>query len=138
MRLIIAIVGLALAAMAAGGDQDIRKAEKEWAAAVAGGDFASVERMLSDQLIYAHSTGNVETKAEYLGKLRAGTQKYDGIEHQSVTVRQFGDTAVAHSKVRMHGKNQSGPFDHQLMMLHVWVKQGGRWQLAAHQTTRLP
>jgi hypothetical protein len=29
------------------------------------------------------------------------------------------------------------PFNDHLKMLHVWVKQGRAWRLAAHQTTKL-
>jgi hypothetical protein len=49
-----------------------------------------------------------------------------------------GDAAVAHSIVNMKGVSNGKPFDDHLMMLHVWVKQAGAWQLAAHQTTKLP
>jgi len=93
--------------------------------------------MLADQLIYAHSTGVIETKSEYMARLRRGTQKYDRIEHQNLTVKTYGDAAVAHSKVRMTGTSDTRAFDDRLMMMHLWVKQGGRWQLAAHQTTKL-
>jgi len=136
-------VGVALAALlasvaaAAGPEDAVRNAEKQWAAAVVAGDFAAVDRLLSSSLIYAHSTGVIETKAEYLGKLRSGTQKYTGIDHESLTVKMHGDAAVAHSKVRMRGTNAQGPFDNVLMMLHLWVKEGGQWRLAAHQTTKL-
>jgi ketosteroid isomerase-like protein len=116
----------------------LQAVEKGWAAAVVKGDIPALEKILADDLIYAHSTGVVESKSEYLGKLKGGAQRYDVIEHQSMTVKVYGDAAVVHSRVRMAGKNVSGPFDHRLMMLHVWVKRGGAWQLAAHQTTRLP
>jgi len=119
-------------------EEQIRAAEKAWAAAVTAGDHAAVDRMLADQLIYAHASGGVENKSEYLGKLRSGQQKYDAIEHQSMTFRVHGDAAVAHGKVRMTGKTRGQPFDNQVMMLHLWVRQGGQWRLAAHQTTRLP
>ncbi len=69
--------------------------------------------------------------------LRRGAQKYDRIEHQSLTLRIYGDAAVAHSKVRMTGTSDKRTFDDRLMMMHLWVKQGGRWQLAARQTTKL-
>ena len=94
--------------------------------------------MLGDQLIYAHSTGIIDSKTDYLTKLKTGAQNYTGIEHQTMTIKPYGDAAVVHAKVRMTGKNKDGPFDNQLMMMHVWAKQGGRWQLVAHQTTRLP
>jgi len=130
--------GLLSGVVRAAGDDALEAAEKGWANAVVKGDIAALGKILADDLIYAHSTGVVESKSEYLGKLKGGAQKYDVIEHQSMTVKAYGDAAVVHSRVRMAGKNVSGPFDHRLMMLHVWVKRGGAWQLAAHQTTRLP
>ena len=137
MRKLLALAVLALPVFAAHHEGPVVAAEKAWAAAVEKQDFAKLDAVLHDDLIYAHSTGVIETKGEYLGKLRKGTARYDGIEHHKTTVREHGDSAVAHSIVRMHGENSSGPFDNRLMMIHVWVKDGGAWRLAAHQTTRL-
>jgi len=123
---------------AAGPEEEIRAAEKSWAAAVTSLDYAALERILGDQLIYAHASGAVENKSEYLGRLRAGAQKYDAVEHQSLTVRPYGDAAVVHANMRMVGKSNGRPFDDRVMMLHLWVKRAGAWRLAAHQTTRLP
>jgi ketosteroid isomerase-like protein len=119
-------------------NDEITKIEKDWSAAVAALDYAALDRILDPQLIYAHSTGVVETKDEYLKKMKSGDQKYDAIAHQSLTVKVYGNSAVAHSKVRMTGKTKGVPFDNQLMMMHVWVRQGKDWKLVAHQTTRLP
>ena len=127
-------VGILLAAEA---EDEVRNAEKDWAAAVVARDYDALAQILGDQLVYAHSTGVVEGKSEYVGKLRSGAQRYDGIEHHSTIVRAYADAAVAHSKVRMTGQSGSEAFDNQLMMMHLWVKQGGKWRLAAHQTTRL-
>lgn len=118
-------------------EDEIRQAEKDWAAGITSRDYAVLDTMLADQLIYAHSKGVVETKSEYMDRLRRGAQKYDRIEHQSITIKSHGDTAVAHSQVRMTGTSDIRPFDDRLMMMHLWVKRDGRWQLAAHQTTRL-
>ena len=137
-RAILCLIVLLAAGAPFGQDEELRQAEKNWAAAVVKGDQAALERILAPDLIYAHSTGNIESKSEYLGKLKSGAQKYDAIDYQSTTVKTYGNAAVVHSKVRMRGTNKDGPFDHQLMMLHLWVKQGNSWQLAAHQTTRLP
>jgi hypothetical protein len=52
-------------------------------------------------------------------------------------VKLYGNTAVVHARVHMWGVNQSGKFDDRLMMLHVWLKSAGGWQLVAHQTTKL-
>jgi ketosteroid isomerase-like protein len=136
----IAIIALAALVATTGyaADDELQKVEKGWAAAVAARDFAALGRILGDDLIYAHSTGLIETKAEYLAKLREGSQRYNGIEYSSMTVRNLGSSAVVHSVVRMHGTTKGEPFDNKLMMMHVWAKQGAGWRLVAHQTTRLP
>jgi hypothetical protein len=100
-------------------------------------DAAGLQKLLGDQLIYAHSTGVVDTKSDYISKIVSGRQKYEGVEHQSVTVKLYGATAVVHARVHMWGVNQSGKFDDRLMMLHVWLKSGSQWRLVAHQTTKL-
>ena len=136
-------VGLMVAAaaivplVAAGPEDEIVVAEKNWAKAVTTRDFAALDKILNDELIYAHSTGDIQSKSDYLGKLRDGTQKYDVIKHYKTTVNVHGTAAAAHSIVRMTGASTGVPFDNKLMMMHLWVKQGGRWQLAAHQTTKL-
>jgi ketosteroid isomerase-like protein len=142
MKRILALItlvalGLAGALSAAGPEDAIVAAEKQWAKSVVAGDFAALEKILHPKLIYAHSTGVIESKPEYLGKMRTGAQKYDGIEHEKTSVLLFGNTAVAHSIVRMRGNTKGEPFNNHLMLMHVWAREGGSWQLAAHQTTRL-
>lgn len=127
-----------LATFAAVSEDELRQAEKAWATAVTKKDYAALERILHDELIYAHSTGVIETKTQYVNRLRTGAQKYDSIEHEKITVKLHGDAAVTHSIVRMKGLSDKRPFDDRLMMIHLWVKRGGQWRLAAHQTTKLP
>jgi ketosteroid isomerase-like protein len=116
---------------------EIRDAEKAWAKAVVARDWAAVDKILDDKLIYAHATGGIESKKQYLDRVRSGAQKYDTINHESIRVVIYGDSAVTHSIMRMAGTTNGTPFNDHLMMLHVWVKQGGSWRLAAHQTTKL-
>ncbi len=141
LRTLLAVSLMMLAASvlasAAGAEDAVVAAEKQWAQAVTTNDYAALEQLLSPELIYAHSTGIIESKSEYLGKLRGGTQKYDVIDHQKTTVKVHGDAAAAHSIVVMKGNTAGEPFDNRLMMMHLWVKSNGRWQLAAHQTTKL-
>jgi ketosteroid isomerase-like protein len=139
MRLILVLALSCAAAFCAPDiETEIRGAEQAWAKAVVSQDFTALDRILADKLIYAHSTGAIESKQEYVGRLRAGKQKYDSIVHESTRVVPYGDSAVSHSIVRMTGISNGKPFNDHVMMLHVWEKQGGVWRLAAHQTTKLP
>jgi len=119
-------------------EDEIRSAEKSWAAAVKSRDYAALEKLFTPGLIYAHATGAIEDKEKYIGRLRSGAQRYDSITHESTKVLLYGDSAVAHSIMRMTGSNAAGPFNDHVMMMHLWVKQNGAWRLAAHQTTKIP
>lgn len=112
--------------------------DKAWTKAVLARDTVALERMYGANLIYAHATGVVDTKTEYLAKIRSGKQVYKSIDQQKLTENSYGTTRITHSWVRVTGTNQSGPFDDKVMMLHVWIKFGTEWQLAAHQTTKVP
>jgi ketosteroid isomerase-like protein len=138
MKTIVLAVVCGAVLMGASVEDDVRKAEKDWAAAVVARDFGALERIYSDQLIYAHSTGRVETKAQYLDRLKSGTQQYEKIEFQNTTIHTYGDSAAALSHVHISGKSNGQPFDDRLIMLHLWVKAKGAWRLAAHQTTKMP
>ena len=115
----------------------VQKAEKAWASAAGRNDHAALERLISDQLLYGHSNGMVENKSEYLDKIRNGTRKYQSVEHENLVVKLFGETAMVHATVRFRGTSQNKPFDDLVVLLHLWVRQDGRWQLAGHQSAPL-
>ena len=138
MRLIIPLLLTTVSLLPAATEDEIRKAEKDWTVAVTGLDYAALGHILGERLIYAHSTGNIETKKEYLARLHSGAQKYDAIELESTNVEMYGGSAVSHSKARMTGKSNGNPFNDRLMIMHFWIKQGTVWRLVAHQTTKLP
>ncbi len=138
LPLLFLLLAGSLTALAADAKDEILAAEKNWAKAVVALDFAELDKIYHPDLIYAHSTGIIQTKAEYMAKLKSGDQKYTDIIHHKTEVRTFGDAAVAHSIVTMKGSTKGVPFDNRLMLLHTWIKDGGRWRIAAHQTTELP
>lgn len=139
MKQIACMMFLAAAAWAAAPptEAEIRQADTQWAAAVKGRDLAGLEKIFDDGLIYAHSTGIVETKKEYIDRLRGGKQRYDQVTIEKSQVALHGDAAVTLSWVRMSGRSNERLFNDHVMMTHVWVKKGGVWKLAAHQTTKL-
>ena len=125
--------------MAAATPEDsVRAAEKSWTEAVIKQDFAALDKIYASDLIYAHSTGNVETRDEYIARLKTGKQRYDTMTYEKSKLAIHGPSAVMHSIVRFTGKNDSGAFNDHLLLMHLWVKKGKTWLLVAHQTTRIP
>lgn len=135
-RWIAALFCLALPAFGAVEDE-VRAAESAWTAAIKAKDAGALEKLLADTLIYAHSTGTVDSKKDYIAKVTSGRQLYVGADHESMTMKMYGGTAIVHARMHMWGTNQAGKFDDIVMAMHTWVKRGGRWVLVAHQTTKI-
>jgi ketosteroid isomerase-like protein len=117
-------------------EAEVKAAENAWIKAVTSNDQAALGKLLAPRLVYTHSTGLVETKQEYM-KAVDSFQKYTAITFEDMRVNVYGNAAIVNTKARMVGSTKGTPFDNQLLIIHVWVKEGGKWQLAAHQTTRL-
>jgi ketosteroid isomerase-like protein len=136
LLLLAATFSFMLPALAAG-DEEIRAAESAWTAAIKAKDARALETLLADTLIYAHSTGIVDSKKDYITKVTSGRQLYQGADHESMTVKTYGDTVIVHARMHMWGTNQAGKFDDVVMAMHTWIKRAGKWQLVAHQTTKI-
>ena len=135
----VALLGVAFSAGAAPlpAEEEIRAAESAWTAAIKAKDSKALEALLADTLIYAHSTGIVDSKKDYIAKVTSGRQLYAGANHESMTVKSYGDTVIVHARMHMWGTNQAGKFDDVVMAMHTWLKRSGHWQLVAHQTTKI-
>lgn len=111
--------------------------DKQWSDAIVKTDTATLEKLLADDLVYAHATGIVDTKSSYIAKIKEKRQVYKSFEQRNPTVNLYGNAAVTFSWVRVTGTNQAGPFDDKIMLIHFWVKQNNVWRLAGHQTTKV-
>ena len=132
---------LITAALAFSADRSdaVKAAEKSWASATVAGDEATLKQLLADDLAYTHSNGETDTKAVYISNLKTGARKYHKVNHEGMEVRLYGNTAVLTATAQVETSQKGGPVSPaHLRFIHVWVNQGGRWQLVAHQSLRLP
>ncbi len=134
-RRLLIILSLAAASMLAAGPEDsVKQAEREWAKAIVAKDISTLDRVLADDLTYTHSNGKRDTKQSYIGNLKSGAQKYVKAEHVGdMNVRLYGNTAVLTTQLLT-----ATDTEFTLSLLHVYVKKGNQWQLVAHQSARLP
>lgn len=137
MKTISFLILAAFGQFAAIAADPLQDAEQAWVKAITKRDFALLDQILSSDLIYNHATGVVDTKASYIASQKKGDRRYDTVTYMQSKAKQYGDTGVVSSKVRITGINPSGKFDDTLLLIHVWVKQGGVWKMVAHQTTKL-
>jgi ketosteroid isomerase-like protein len=118
-------------------ESEIRAAETSRFRALTEADLPALERVLSDDLIYTHTSGWRQTKAEFLASVRSGELLYHSFASDGLRIRVFGSTVLVtgHAAAKVRAKGQE--MDVSLLYLEAYVKQGGRWQLVAWQSTRL-
>ena len=97
-------------------------------------DPAALERLLNDDLMYTHSAGSVETKADVIKSIGGGKSIVEKLEFSNTTIRIHGTTALVNGRVDLwHSATDLVPMN----VLHVWVKQNDGWRLTSRQATRL-
>jgi len=144
IRLAAAVMLLTAAAAAAEGQQDraaeaaVRQAEAARFAAMAANDVTALEPMLGDDLVYTHSTAQVETKREFLQNMRDGTIRYVSIAARDQVVRVYGEAAVITGGATITSVNRGQKRLSVLRYTDVWVQRDGRWQMVTWQSTRVP
>lgn len=119
-------------------ESSVKQAELSWSSAILKNDFAYLQRILSDDLVYYHSSGTVDTKQTYLASLQSAKLKYSFVDYEQMKIRAFGNTSVVNAKLRIKLTDNGAPIDNLFLLTHVFVKQHGAWQLVSHQTTKLP
>jgi ketosteroid isomerase-like protein len=138
-RVIIFTLGLtcSLAAALAETPEQIQALDREWAQACVQADVGKLDQMLNDDLTYTHSSGQKQTKAEFVATVREGKTRYRSIEFQQSSARIYGNAAVTNNDVRVNLTVDGRDVSVHARFLHVWVKQNGHWRLAAHQGTKI-
>jgi ketosteroid isomerase-like protein len=137
-RILLTFLMVSMAGFAADLRTEVLAAEDAWIAGIKAKDAQALGRVLADDLVYVHSGGVVDTKAQYIAKVTSGKQVYKGVEQFRMKIRGEGAVAVAQYWARMRGINAAGDFDDKLVVAHIWVKTGGVWRMAYHQTTKVP
>jgi hypothetical protein len=119
-------------------EDQIEKLEARRYAVLIAGDWDAFESLLADEFFYNQAGGKTVTKAAYLQTLRSGSTKVHRAEREKPLMRRYGDvmvvTGVAHVDVTLNGEDKTL----HSRFLHVWVRQGNDWKLAARQATFLP
>ena len=94
-----------------------------------------LQKYLANDLQYAHAGGQTQNKEQYITAVTNGPARYESFTFSDVTVRFYGNAAVLTGfvDVKMVGRDSF-----RVRTLQVYTPKDGHWQMAAHQSTRLP
>ncbi len=120
-------------------DRDtIRGLEDRRYKAMIDGDAATLGELLAEDLIYTHSSARLDDKKSYIVSITSGTLKYRKVSRHDETIRVSGDAALITGRVEIDAVLAGAERHLVSRYLNVWLKRGGRWQLAAWQSTPVP
>ena len=101
--------------------------------AMAESDKATLEKLAEDELLYSHSSGRVESKAEFIATLVGEKSGFSAITISDQSVKVVEDIALVRHKFT--GTRKAGDKTN-LAVLTVWRERGGQWRLLARQAAK--
>ena len=114
------------------------RAEQARYAAQTTGDLAALERLIGDDLVYIHSSSNVDTKASFIESLRSGAVKYRSMQPLDLKVRAYGCIGIVSGRLDVEVTVRGQDNALKLLFHSVWAKRGQGVQFVSWQATRVP
>lgn len=129
---------IASSATRSGGEQAVIDTERQRFDAQVKQDYDVLDRVLANDLVYAHSNGKFDTKESYIQSIRDGKSIYDSIDILEQKVRIYGNTAIINGKILIKATNNGETINTNLRYTDVYVRKGKQWQLVTWQSLKVP
>jgi ketosteroid isomerase-like protein len=119
-------------------ETDVSAAVEKFRKGVESSDRKLLEFITSQDLVYGHSSGKVQNKAEFVDEIVSLKPiDYVVVELADQTVKVSGDVAVVRhvfsAKTIMNGTDGNLKIGNML----IWKKEGGSWKLIARQAYKM-
>ena len=101
-------------------------------------DFATLDRLLADDLIHIHAAGNADTKQDYF-KLIAEFCAFVAIQRGPMTIRFYGDAAIVTGAMThtVRIKPTGAVRTMEAFGVQVWAPYGSSWRQVLYQATEI-
>ena len=130
------IIGMAQAQ--SGEEAAVNQAIEALRQAMLAADKAKLEELVADQLSYGHSSGVIETKAQFVDVVVSKKTIYKSITLSEASTAVAGSNAIARHIFSAETESGGRPGTARVGVLQVWQKQAAGWKLLARQAFRLP
>ena len=122
----------------AGNGQKIIELDQKRMQATVKQDFAALESIIADDLIYTHSTARIDTKESLIGNMKSGRTVYTGLEASDVVAQDLGDAVVLTGVARVNVSSNVNPVSFGIRFVNVYANRGGEWKMVPWQSTKTP
>ncbi len=122
----------------AGNGAEIIALDKKRMEAMAAKDYATLEAVIADDLIYCHSSARLDTKQSLIGNMKSGSTVYTSVVPSEVKAQDLGDAVVLTGIARINVVSGGKPLAFGVRFTDVYAKRGGKWQMVVWQSTKVP
>ena len=121
-----------------GRTEAVRRIELQRLRATLAADLPQLRQILSERLVYCHSSGQCDSSAAYLAKIASGELKYLSLQPVDLQLSPAGSAMLVRGTVDMNAQSLGQNVIARQIYLAVYEQTRGHWQLCAYQSTRMP
>jgi ketosteroid isomerase-like protein len=122
----------------AGNAQTVIDLDKRRMEAMARQDLRTLDELISDDLVYTHSSARLDSKRSLIEAMESGKTVYTAVVPSDVKAQDYGDTVVLTGAARISVNSGGNAMNFGVRFTDVYVNKDGHWQMVAWQSTRLP
>jgi ketosteroid isomerase-like protein len=109
--------------------------EKAWNQAYKSGDIKALSAILDNSLVLVEDDGSLKTKSEFLASVKAANVNEEQVAPESLTVRVFGNTAIAIGVIAVKETKGGKTVVHRERFIDTWINRNGTWICIATDAT---
>ncbi len=118
-------------------EQAVAAANESLRKAMIDPDKATLDALVTDDLTYGHSNGNLQDKAAFEEALLNKSSDFVTIDLTQQTIKVVGTTAWVRHTLTATTNDGGKPGTAHLSVLLVWIKVKGQWKLLARQAVKI-
>ena len=122
----------------AGHGQIIIDLDRRRMQAMAKKDVATLDELIAEDLIYAHSSARLDTKKSLIDNMLSGKTVYTSVVPSKVVAQDLGNTVVLTGECQIKVDVDGKPNAFGVRFTDVYALRHGKWQMVTWQSTKLP
>ena len=117
--------------------EEITQLINDLASALARNDADALDKIYSDGCVFVAGNGQIITKPEQLVMIKSGDIKFGKVSFEEISVRGYGNTAVAVAHALSNGSFNGKPQTLEERVTFVAVKENKTWRVVNMQSTAI-
>ena len=117
----------------------IEALEQQWRTAQLNDDVVAMDKLLSDDFLGITANGEVNTKQQFLDRLRNRSITLTTLEMSEQKIKLVGQVAIVTSLAQVDGTSDGQPLTGRFRYTRVYQKlPGDTWRITNFEATRIP